>query len=574
MKRAAVKDRKAAKVVVAEAKPGLNPAWWGVGLAALAIVAAIWAYTPALHGEFVFDDLHLPFLQPGAIAIPFREWLKVRPLLMSTYWLNLQTAGLESLSYHVVNLLFHLVASSLLFLVVRKILQLASFPKAGQLGAAALCGVVFLLHPMQTEAVSYVAQRGESMGAIFFFAAWALFLYRKRADVSWPVAAGVLALYGAAVATKEHTITLPAVLLLTDFFFHPEAPGVRGIRRNWRLYAPIVVFGALGSIFVIRYISRDPVSIGFNMKEFTWYQYFFTQCRVFFFYLAQFLLPIWQTVDHDFAVSRSLLDHGAAFALVAIVGLAAVAWVFRKRYPLASFGMLLFVLILLPTSSVIPIKDVVADRRLYLPMVGLLFIVAEVLRRFRYSAVLALALAPLLAGATWSRNHVWASSMNLWQDAAAKSPGKQRVQFGLAVAQFRTGHCREAVESYRKAAEIEKPDYTLLMDWSLALECDHRPQEAVAKMEASLRDKPTAQAWASMGLLYARQGKVPEALDALMKGQVMDPTYMVTYLYRARILQAMNRIPEAIQNVKVIVETQPTDESAQALMRQLQGQLH
>jgi len=578
MKRAAVKDRKQTRSAVADApllpKPVSAGSWRLFALAALAAVSAILAYAPALHGEFVFDDLHLPFLQPGAISIPLQQWLGVRPLLMFTYWLNLHSGGVEPFPYHLVNLCFHFAASVLLFTVVRKILQLAAFPESRRISTAAGCAFIFLLHPMQTEAVSYVAQRGESMGALFFLSAWAVFLYRKQAAISWRVTAAVLVLYGAAVATKEHTITLPAVLLLTDFFFHPKIPGLAGIRRNWRLYLPIAILGALGSIFVVRYISRDAVSIGFSLKEFTWYQYFFTECRVFFLYLAQFLLPLWQTVDHDFAVSRSFFDHGTAFALLGILALVALAIVFRKRYPLASFGFLLFVLILLPTSSVIPIKDVVADRRLYLPMTGLLLIVAECLRRVRYSAVLSLVLIPVLAGSTWARNNAWSSSLNIWEDAAEKAPGKQRVQFGLAVAEFREGRCHEAVDAYRRAAAIEKPDYTLLMNWSLALECDHQSAQAITKMQESLRDKPTAQAWASMGVLYARQGNVDQAMEALMKGQVMDPTYLVTYLYRARILQAMNRIPEAIQNVKVIVENQPTDESAQLLLRQLQGQAH
>jgi len=535
-------------------------------------VLAIWAYSPALHGEFVFDDLHLPFLQPGAGVIPLVQWLGVRPLLMFTYWVNLHWAGVNPYSYHCVNLFFHFLAGTLLYFIIRKILALAGFADSSRTMLAALCAAVFLLHPMQTEAVTYVAQRGESMGAMFFFAAWCLFLYRRPGEISWPTALSVLALYGAAVATKEHTVTLPAVLLLTDHFFHPEARGFGGLRRNWKLYLPIVIGAALASLFVVRYISRDTVSIGFGLKEFTWYQYLFTEWRVFFVYLGKFALPLWQTVDYDFSISHTPLDHGSLIALLVILTLVTLAIVWRKRYPLASFGFLIFLLMLLPTSSVIPIKDVVADRRLYLPMIGLLLVCAEFLQRFRYKTALTAVLMLVLATSTWARNQVWASSMNLWEDAAQKAPGKQRVQFGLAVAQFRAGRCKEAVEHYARAAEIEKPDYTLLMNWSLAYECNHQPDQAIAKMRESLQDKPSAQAWASMGVLYARQGKVQEAMDALMRGQVMDPTYPVTYLYRARIHQAMNQIPEARQNLKAVLDLDPTNETALQMMQQLKGQ--
>ncbi len=332
--------------------------------------------------------------------------------------------------------------------------------------------------------------------------------------------------------------------------------------------------GLVGAALVLRIIGRDQTSIGFNLKEFTWYQYLYTEWRVIFVYLGLFLLPLWQTIDYDFAISRTPLDHGALLYLAAILALIATALYFRKRFPLACFGFLLFLLILLPTSSVIPIRDVVADRRLYLPMTGLLLVCADLLRSFRYNRVLTIILMVVLAAGTFARNHVWASSLAIWRDAAEKSPNKQRVQFGLAVAEFRAGHCHEAVEHYRRSAELEKPDYTLLMNWSLAYDCDHQPDRALAVMQESIREKPTAQAWASLGYLYARQGKVDEALSALAKAQVIDAAYATTYLYRAKILVAMDRVPDAIKELKFLLTFDPSNENGRAALQQLQGQAH
>lgn len=545
------------------------PPWQWAAVAVLALVALWWAYSPALHGEFLFDDLHLPFLQPAAAYIPFRQWLNVRPLLMSTYWANLHAFGVDPFSYHVVNLLLHFSASVLLFFALRKIFSLAGVAEPARGTLAIFSAAVFLLHPAQTEAVSYIAQRGESMSALFFFAAWCVFLYRKSLAVTWPVAAAILALYAAAVATKEHTVTLPAVLLLTDYFFNPG-----GIRRNWRLYIPIAVGGLLGAVFVARYVSRDTASIGFNLKEFTWYQYLFTQWRVFFLYLALFILPVSQTIDYDFAVSRTPFDHGALFALLGILALTAAAVIFRKRFPLAAFGFLLFVILLLPTSSVIPIKDLAAERRLYLPMLGLLLVLAEALRRVPRQLPWAAVFIVLFGAATFARNRVWSTSLAMWEDAARKTPGKQRVQFGLAVADFRAGRCKESVEHYARAAQLEQPDYTILMNWALAYECDHQTGQAIQKMRESIRLKPSAQAWASMAVLEARQGRVQEAMDALQKAQVLEPQYPITYLYRGSIHQALNQIPQAIENFKTVLGLDPGNEIARKALIQLQGQAH
>ncbi len=116
-------------------------------------------------------------------------------------------------------------------------------------------------------------------------------------------------------------------------------------------------------------------------KDLTWYQYFFTECRAFWVYIRLFLFPADLRIDYDFPISRTILDHGAAVGLMAILAAAGAAFYYRRRYPLAAFGFFVFVILMAPTSSFMPIKDPVAERRLYLSMIGLLFIVLEFLRR-------------------------------------------------------------------------------------------------------------------------------------------------------------------------------------------------
>src|SRR5262245_3359761 len=99
------------------------------------------------------------------------------------------------------------------------------------------------------------------------------------------------------MATKENTVTLPALLLLTDYFLNPGF-SFEGIRRNWRLYAPMAVGGAIGAIQVFRILSFAD-SAGFQMHDLRWYEYLFTQFRVFFVYLRLFLFPSGQTIDYD-----------------------------------------------------------------------------------------------------------------------------------------------------------------------------------------------------------------------------------------------------------------------------------
>jgi protein O-mannosyl-transferase len=124
------------------------------------------------------------------------------------------------------------------------------------------------------------------------------------------------------------------LLLLTDYYWNPGF-SLTGIRRNWRLYVPVVLIGALAGLFVAL-VLRSATTAGFGVKEFTWYQYFFTECRAIWDYLWMFLLPIGQNLDPEFPISRSITDHGAIVAMLGLLAVSVGAWIYRRRFPLAS----------------------------------------------------------------------------------------------------------------------------------------------------------------------------------------------------------------------------------------------
>src|SRR6266403_2325048 len=255
-----------------------SPEFW---LWALALIGGIFAvfqvYGPALHGPFLFDDSYLPMNVPmWAHGTCLNSMRGVRPLLMASYWVNENLAGTDTTQYHAWNIVIHFLNALLVYFVVRKLLQLAGAPENLALFAAGL----FLLHPLETEAVAYIAGRSDSLSTVFFLGAFALFLYRRSTAISWPAALGVLVLFGAAMATKENTVVLPGLLLLTDYCWNPGF-SLEGIRRNWRLYAPMAVGGAIGAVGVFRVLGGAD-SAGFQMKDLTWHDYLFTQFRVFF----------------------------------------------------------------------------------------------------------------------------------------------------------------------------------------------------------------------------------------------------------------------------------------------------
>jgi len=550
-----------------------RPELWLYAIALLAgLFAAFQVYAPALHGPFLFDDSYLPMNVPAWMNSPLSNWIGgVRPLLMLSYWTNYQSAGADTAQYHAWNVFFHFLNAVLVYFVVRKLLQFASAPPILAIFAAGL----FLLHPLQTEAVAYIAGRSDSLSAVFFLAAFALFLYRRSQAITWPVAAGVLALFGAAMLTKENTVVLPALLLLTDYFWNPGF-SLDGIRRNWRLYVPMAVGGLIGLIAVFRLLGGAD-SAGFRTKSFTWYEYLFTQFRVFFAYLRLFLVPVGQTVDYDIPVSHSLLEHGAIFGLIGILVLIASAIYFHRRYPLAAYGFLIFAIILAPTSSIIPIKDPISERRVYLPLIGLLLIAIDAIRRLKIGRqALAATLGAILllaAIATYQRNIVWSGAVALWQDAVNKSPRKARAHFQLAFAYYNENRCQEASQSYQKVAELEKPAYHLLLDWALADNCLNKHEAALQKFQQAAALEKTAHVYTQIAMMQAKMGKNEEAFQALATAQSIDPNFEVTYMYRGQLLAGLNNLPAAEQEYRRALAINPSNQQAIDLLQQLQANL-
>jgi tetratricopeptide (TPR) repeat protein len=564
--------RKDSKRAAAAAPAESSGTVWRYGLAAaLALAVAFQVYAPALNGPFVFDDAYLPMNSPQLADKGLGEWISgVRPLLMATYWLNHTIARASTFGFHVWNVLFHVGNAFLLFLVTRRLCRQAGVRADFAWFAAA----VFLLHPMQTESVAYIAGRSETLSALFYFAAFALFLYRRAETVTWGLAAGIFLLLGAALACKEHTVTLPLLLLLTDYFFHPGFSAA-GIRRNWRLHAPVLAGALAGAVLLLKRTLGD-TSAGFSTEGIRWYEYLFTQCKVIWVYVRMFFLPVGQSADYDYPVSRSLAEPAVVLGLAGLIAATGAALWLARRAPLAAFGWLAFLLMLAPTSSIMPIKDPLVDRRLYLPMLGLLLMVIDGLRRLpvdRKTLGGAMALAAAALGVlTYQRAQVWSDPLTLWEDTVRKSPHNARAHFQLAHAYYSAGRCRESLAAYERVAQLQKPDHRLLVDWGLAYVCLDQTEQAVEKLRAAAALEPTAHVYTQIAMAYGKANRAAEARQALEEAQRIDANYDMTYVYLGHFsLQSDPR--EAARLYKKALELNPGNPVAPQFLAQAEERI-
>ena len=544
----------AAKPNVAVASPGAAspkkktqggtpaiPAWIQILVGvAVAVAASFAVFGSSLRGPFLYDDVYLPFVARHLQSAPLKYWVTGdRPFLMFTFWINKEMSGLDTWSYHATNILLHALNTVLVFFILRWLVERVKMPSRATRNLALFGAAVFLAHPLQAESVAYIASRSETLAVFFLFSSYALFLYYRKKGLAWLPAAGVLLLFALAQLTKEYAVALIGLLLLTDLMFPIQLPdqlvsGAGSIKRDWRLYLPMALAGAAGVAFVLRTLSLATTA-GFHVKEATPVEYLLTQFRAWWAYVRLFVFLFGLNVDHDFPFTRSLADPWSWVGLLCAALSIAAALRFRKQFPLAAFGCLTYFLLLAPTSSFIPIADPFVERRMYLPMLGLILIAIDLVRRMQLETKMPLALAgivALLAVFTFQRSALWGSEVALWSDAAIGSPNKVRPQFQLAFAHYTAGQCAQAVSGFERTAQLETPSRQLLADWALALDCMGKPDQARAKFEELAKKHPSAYIYSQIAMIYGKQNRLADALQALDRAAALDPNFDPIYSYR------------------------------------------
>lgn len=509
----------------AEAPTKSTPiAWLAAAIALAAFVVGLDLYSPALNAPFVFDDFTLPFerLSPQDLW----PWISgMRPFLMLTYWLNASLSGSSPFGYHFLNLIIHSVNAGLVFLVLNRLLSLAGGRSARAVRVASAIGAaVFFVHPLQTESVSYIAGRSESLAAFFVLLGYVVFLYRRHEAISWPEAGMVVLCFGLGVSSKENAVSLAGIIVLTDLYW-PGAFSLRELRKNWRLYG-LMTAGAIVALWKIFRILATAPSAGFSVQGITWYQYAFTQARAFFSYVRLAVFPVGQSIDHDYPVSHTIMDHGALFYIAALAGLIAVCWRWRRRYPLACFGLFFALILLAPTSSFVPIRDSLVERRMYLALVGLILIGCEIAAHIHVGPVTGYAICGAMLFALCvlchQRNVLWAEPSGLLEEAALESPTNSRAYANLVDQLVEERRCSAAIPYLQRAEQTLPNNYLVELAWGRILECTGEKEQALKKLLRAAQLSETSEVYRLIGLLYGEMGKPVEAGEALHKSVALD----------------------------------------------------
>jgi protein O-mannosyl-transferase len=432
-------------------------AHYGIEVGLLGLAVAL-AYANSFTGVFQFDDYYAIVDNP--VVHSWSAWWSdllrggIRPLLKLTYLINYASGGL--FGFHLFNVSLHLGNTVLVYLLSRIFVSTKLEPSPLQRFLPLLTALVFAVHPMQVEAVTYITGRSSSLMSFFYLGSLLCF-QRGRVTNRWLLTylAGPL-LFLLAFATKETSISLPVALLLFDV-------AVRRAPFTARRVLDHLVYWLLASAFMLVAITHPGYRrlLVQSISSTTLYEGLLTQIHGVCYLLLHAVLPISLTIDPDLSVIRTL-SFPVAVEMVFIVGGLICGLAALWRHPHLGFGILWFLFHTFVVYTLAARTDVINERHLYLGSWGLCLLFAMALARpFRGwqkgSKVLwasACCIVLLLTGTTIARNQVYTSEILLWQDTVKKSPGKARVHNNLGYAYYLSGDREKAREAFAKALQL------------------------------------------------------------------------------------------------------------------------
>jgi Flp pilus assembly protein TadD len=582
-------------------------------LAALLVLLVVLAYANALHSPFVFDDFaairdnetirHLSRM--GTVLWPRAGGTTVagRPLVNLSFALNRAVGGDDPAGYHVANLLVHVAATLTLFGLLRRSLGLRGMPIGLVRHATALAfaaAATWALHPLQTESVTYLAQRAESLAGLFCLLTLYAFLRGAVAPSGgnrWLAGSTLACLAG--VATKETAVVTPLLVALFDATF------VAGCwREAWRLrrwyYAGLgaswLLAAALVSAMGLSRGSSAGLAAGVGVAP-----YVGQQAHAILLYLRLAVWPTPLVFDYGTAVPASWQEVWPQCVAVAAL-LIATGWALLRRPPLG-FLAASFFLLLAPSSSFVPVaSQTMAEHRMYLPLavvtVGVLLAFAN--RLGSRAAVIATMAAALAAGvATSVRNRDYASELALWADTAAKVPDNPRalanhgsalldagrpaeaaavllraasqqpnapeIESNLALSLLRAGRAGDAVEPGRRAVALAPASFSARVNLGSALVAAERWREATEQLRAARALQPAAAdvrrllviAYRHHAMALARAGDPTAALAEIQAAIDLDPDEAELHFVLGNVQVAKHDFASAIAAYRSAVTLDP-----------------
>jgi len=625
----------------------------GIIPAVLIVAAGLAAYWNSFGGAFVFDDsMAYEALDSGRLWPTWQEMTGPRPVVALSFHINSALGGRDAWGCHALNVAIHLLAALTLYGIMRRTLQIAEcrvqsaecrfnapqlstpfvlqsailglsevegcnpWPERSrrlQSAIALATALIWLVHPLQTEAVTYIIQRGESLMGLFYLLTLYCSIRSFSSSRPWPwrVAAAVACAIG--MGCKPVMVSAPIIVFLYELVFHPgrecrlrisecrtqkederrlprssalcnpwpersrrPQSAICILRRSWPLYACL----AATWLILAALLAKNPLgeTVGFDIPELTPWRYARSEFGVILHYLRLSFWPHPLVLDYAWRVARTPAQIVPPAIVIAAL-LAATLWALRRRLGWAFPGIWFF-FILAPTSSIVPIADLCFEHRMYLSLAGVaaLAVVAAHAagrhllgqlslseeRRARLGRAAGTVLTLLVVGAlgwrTHLRNEDYRSEPTMWSQVLRYRPFNARahINIGRLLRERGQEYDDEALAHYREAARLEPKNAEVQYNIGNVLLDKGNFKEAAERFYKAVEIKPThAKAQNNLGVTLGQLGQLDEALVHLREALRLDPGYARAYENIGNVLHLKGRTAEALQFYEKALQLQP-----------------
>ena len=558
-------------------------------------------YSNSLQGPFILDDLHQIVENPAIRRVWPPAWLYAgnRPVPYLTFAANYSLHGLDVYGYHLVNVSIHILASLVLFGVVRRTLKLASLRNryGGHAHWIALgTALIWMSHPLQTQSVNYVIQRMESlMGLFYLMTVWGFIAAQQsRKPLAW-YALSILAC-ALGMATKEVIATAPIIVLSFDRCFvanswrqilQTRRTYYAGLCATWIALAYFGPWSALQSMLTqpragVLTVAAEVNSATLNsaVDALTPLSYALSQPGVICHYLRLCLLPIGQCLDPWWPVASTPAQIIPPTLL--IVALLAVTFWSLYRHPKWGFLGWWFFLILAPTSTIVPISDLAFEHRMYLPLatIAALFVIGglEIVQRWKWMmprrwlfAVIPTVVL-LLGTVTYVRNKDYQSAVDIWSDVVEKARHNPRALNNYGLALDEKGELAAALKCFHEVIRVH-PDYLQLSDVYMNVGSVHQQLKhfelAVQYTQDALKLAPgNYKAMTNLGITLITSGDAEAALPLFEKAVELAPNNAEFHTNLGQALIVLRRKEAATRHFHRALELDPRCDRARYNLEQ------
>lgn len=516
------------------------------------------------------------------IATDLKNNLILRPVSYFTFAINYALHDFDVFGYHLVNLLFHIGCALLVYYLFSRLLLAMTMPDREDKGSKGMAqdtvdymplfaALLFVCHPLQTQAVTYIVQRFVPLATFFYLTALAFYVqFRLAATPLSRLLAYTLSLTAAVLAmeSKEIAFTLPAIIVLSEFMFFRGNIASRLIKLIPFLLTMAIIPAKLLHLPSPGTAGKtENISSAINLVNFggisSW-DYLMTQFGVITTYIRLLLLPVGQNLDYDYPLQKHFFRMEVLLPLALLLIIVGMGLYLLKRsrenrlYKIIAFGIFWFFITLSVESSIVPIDDLIFEHRVYLPSIGFFMAlsagISVIFSRLTGKSIvipkimflLPVATVLTLSAAAIARNMVWQDELTFWNDVVKKSPNKARPHIALG-------------ETLIRQAKIAPPENGILEDTVLLKEgSDKQIRTAVNEFKAAVRLGPNSPA-AHVKLAEALklQKNFDEALRSLSTATSLQPESSIPYVMRGEILEARGDSARARQEYLDAVKIEP-----------------